>query len=131
DAKVAAIDGRDVGAVGAAVLTSDGEYDGRVLSLTGPQALTAAEIAERLSRLYGWEIAFPDPPVSAAIDALPSRCAPDWLQEHIAQILEVVRSGSYAATTSTVEDVLGRSPRSLEDFARDHAEALNGAPVAA
>jgi uncharacterized protein YbjT (DUF2867 family) len=124
-AKVAWVDARDVGAVAAVVLTS-GDYDGKVLSPSGPESLTAAEVAQRLSEAYGREIVFPDPPVSAAIEALQARGAPDWLQEHVGQILEVVRSGAGAATTTAVQDVVGRPPRSVDDFARDFASVLNG-----
>jgi uncharacterized protein YbjT (DUF2867 family) len=124
DAKVSFIDARDVGAVAAVAL--EGGHEEQAYTLTGPEALTAREVAERLARLYGREIAFPDPPVSAAVEALRARGAPDWLQEHVGQILEITRSGAGAATTSTVKDVTGRPARSLEDFARDHADALGG-----
>ena len=126
DARTAMVDTRDVAAVAAAVLAGDSRHDGQAYSLTGPESLTVAEAAERLSRVLGREIVYPNPPVSAAVDAMRARGAPDWLQQHVAEIMEIMRSGAAAETTSTVEDVLGRPPRSLEQFARDHASVLGG-----
>ena len=48
DAKVAMTDPRDVAAVAAAVLTGDG-HEGRTYTVTGPAALTCAEVAVELS----------------------------------------------------------------------------------
>lgn len=51
----------DVARAAAAVLTTD-RHGGRNYELTGPEALTYAEIAERLSRALGRPVAYTDLP---------------------------------------------------------------------
>ena len=46
-AKISAIDVRDIAAVAAAALTQDG-HEGKTYDLTGPEALTHGEMAEKL-----------------------------------------------------------------------------------
>jgi hypothetical protein len=41
------------------------------------------------------------------------------------------RAGAHATPTDTVRAVTGREPRSVADFARDHAAAFRARPVAA
>jgi uncharacterized protein YbjT (DUF2867 family) len=56
DAKVSAVDVRDIAEVAVAALTETG-HEGKIYDLTGPQALTHAEMAERLSTALGRRIA--------------------------------------------------------------------------
>src|SRR5207247_9504865 len=51
------IDARDIGAVGARVLTEKG-HEGKAYELTGPAALTYGQIAEALSRVLGRTIRY-------------------------------------------------------------------------
>ena len=55
DGKVSHIDIRDIAAVAAKVLTEDGHISG-AYTLTGPEALSSAQIAEKLSDLVGRKI---------------------------------------------------------------------------
>src|SRR5205085_6797272 len=52
DAKIASIDVADIAGVALSVLTSAG-HEGKTYPLTGPEALTMAEVAERLSAATG------------------------------------------------------------------------------
>ena len=52
ETRVSYIDTRDVAAVAARVLTSPG-HQGKAYALTGPEALSADEVAERLSAATG------------------------------------------------------------------------------
>jgi uncharacterized protein YbjT (DUF2867 family) len=126
DARVALIDTEDVAAVAARILLSDGRYDNQVYALTGPEAIPFAEVAARLSRVLGHEIAYTDPPVEATLETMRARGAPDWLVEHIQQILVIFRANGGAETSPAVEEILGRPARTIEDFARAHADALGG-----
>ncbi len=53
DARIASIDIGDIAEVAAAVLTAPAGHEGKIYPLTGPEALTMAEVAERLSRAMG------------------------------------------------------------------------------
>ncbi len=124
DASVAMVDTRDVGAAAATILLSGGRHDGRIYELTGPESLDLTEVAARLSFVLGHEVRYTNPPLEAAAEGMRSRGAPEWLVQHIQEILSIMRSGAGAATTSTLEEILGRAPRTLDDFVRDHSEAF-------
>ena len=63
DAKISAVDVRDIAAVAAAALTEG--HEGRTYDITGPEALTHAEMAERLSAALGRRVEFVDVPPDA------------------------------------------------------------------
>jgi uncharacterized protein YbjT (DUF2867 family) len=52
DARISAVDVRDIAAVAAEALTGPG-HEGRTYDLTGPEALTHAEMADRISAALG------------------------------------------------------------------------------
>ena len=49
---------------------------------------------------------------------------PEWLADDLVAMQVATASGLLAAVSGDVEAVLGRSPRSFDDFARDYAEAF-------
>src|SRR5579872_2902317 len=61
DARVSLVDVRDIAAVAAAALTQTG-HEGKTYDITGPEALTHAEMAAHLSRELGRRILFTDVP---------------------------------------------------------------------
>ena len=123
DGSVAAIDPRDVGAVGAAVLTSRG-HEGRSYVLTGPAAVTYAEIADALSAATGGPVEYVDVPPAAAHGAFAQAGMPDWLIGQLDGVFELIRRGRFAPTTDAVRVLTGREPRTFARFAREHAAAF-------
>ena len=124
EARVSLVDARDVGAVAARVLTADAEaHHRRGYTLTGPEALDHHEIAAVLSRVAEREIEYvPDEDASMAARLRQA----GWPQDRIDVVLEffaVIRSGTRAAVTADVEELLGRPATGLEAFAREHADA--------
>jgi uncharacterized protein YbjT (DUF2867 family) len=131
DGAIAMIDPRDVGAVAAAVLTSDG-HAGRDYVVTGPEAITYRQVAETLAAATGHPVAYVDVPAEAAREGLVAAGLPPWLVAHLDGAFDLVRRGELAQTTDTVRMVTGREPRSFADFARDRAGAFGaGARTAA
>ena len=61
-----------------AVLTSGGAHDGRTYELTGPELLTLAEIAERMSTYTGQEYRYEDETIDEAWASRRPSSAPDW-----------------------------------------------------
>ena len=49
---------------------------------------------------------------------------PPMIADAIVAIFASQRAGSMAGTTDTVAELTGRKPRSVADFARDHAAAF-------
>lgn len=76
DARVSAVDVRDIAEVAAAALTKPG-HEGRTYSITGPAAVTHAEVAVDISRAVGREITFSDVPPEMLAAALRG-ALPEW-----------------------------------------------------
>src|SRR5829696_2007629 len=124
DAKVSMVDVRDNADVAVAALTESG-HEGKVYDLTGPQALTHAEMAEGLSEALGRQVAFIDIPPEAMREALLGIGFPVWQAEGLVEDYAHYRRGEAAAVTSGVEDATGKAPRSFEEFARDYAATFS------
>ncbi|QMU68293.1 SDR family oxidoreductase [Streptacidiphilus sp. P02-A3a] len=115
DSPVSYVDCQDIAACAAVLLTRP-LGAGETFVLTGPAALTMAEIAGQLSRavdrpvgvvgLGGEEMA-----ARLTAQGLPARFAAD-----VAALWTEVGDGSLAATTDEVRNLTGRDPRSFADF---------------
>ena len=123
DAKVTLIDPRDVAAV-AAVVVADSGHEGRTYLLTGPAAVTYREVAEQLSAALGRPIEFVDVPDGAARDGMVQAGLPPWLADQLVILWQQLRGGAASTTTDVVRVLTGREPRSIAEFARDHAAAF-------
>jgi uncharacterized protein YbjT (DUF2867 family) len=77
DARVSAVDVRDIAAVAAIALTEE-SHDGKIYTITGPAAMTHTEIASALSRAIGRRVAFVDVPSDAFAAALKAAGVPPW-----------------------------------------------------
>lgn len=124
DARVSMIDCRDIAAAAAVVLTEPGSGSGsghhnRTYTLTGPQALSFAEVADRLSAALGRTVRYTNITMSAARAAWQAQGLPAWRIESFAEIHREFSSGFGAAVTTSVADILGRPPRTFDLFARD------------
>ena len=124
DAKVSVVDVRDIAAAAAAALTGSG-HEGRTYTLTGPEALTHAEMAAALSGAVGRSIAFVDVSPAAMRDALLGAGMPLWQADGLIEDYAHYGRGEAAAVTSGVQDATGNPPRPFSAFARDHAPAFS------
>ena len=119
DSKTAFVDARDIADVAARVLV-DGRFDGRALTLTGPEALGYADAAAVLSESAGRAIGY----VSIDDDAFRAGLRAGGLPADYAEVLvsmfATVRQGAASAVCDDVVAVVGRA-RTLRDYARDHA----------
>ncbi len=129
-ARIAMIDPRDVGAAAAAVL-STADHDGRTYVLTGPAAITYAQVAEELSATTHRAVEFIDVPDEEATLGLIQAGLPGLVAEHVVKAFAMARQGAAENVTATVESLTGRPPRDFAAFARDHARAFAPAAVGA
>lgn len=123
DARVSAIDVRDIAAVAVKALTTP-EHDRRAYELTGPESLGFAEVAATLSRVLGREIRYvPVSPEDYKKGAVAAG-VPEGYADALLDLYRYQRAGGAADVTSAVRDVTGREPIRFEQFARDYAAAL-------
>lgn len=124
DAKISAVDIRDIAAVALAALTEEG-HEGKIYNLTGPEALTHYEIAQKLSNALNRHITFVDIPPEAMRQALSHVGFPEWQAEGLIEDYAHYRRGEAAEVVNDIQDVTGHPPHSFDDFARDYAPAFS------
>lgn len=122
DARVSAVDVRDIAGVAAAALTEPG-HEGKIYTITGPAAITHGEIAAALSAALGREITFVNTSPQAFAEGMRG-ILPPWQVDGLLEDYAHYARGEAAQVYPTVADVTGRQPLSIEDFARDYAAAF-------
>jgi NAD(P)H dehydrogenase (quinone) len=97
--------------------------------ITGPEALTKAEIAELASDVTGRPISV----VQVSDDQLAAGLASAGLPQFVITLLVGIdantRAGGLATCSDAVQRLTGRAPQSLKQFLTAHREALLGAQV--
>jgi len=125
DGRSSFIDTRDIAASAAAVLTTE-RFDGQAFNLTGPAALSYSDAAEVLSRVAGRPIVYTPIDDEAFVKMLTGAGVPADYAQLLAVIFAPVREGWMAGVTDAVQTLTGRAPRSVEQYAIDHATAFRG-----
>jgi len=123
DGAVSWIDPADVGAVAVHVLTTGG-HDGASYSLTGPELLTFAQVARRLSTVVGQEVQYVDLSPEAFEQALRSAGVDDWTATGLAELHQVYRAHRAEVVTEEVHKAAGRPPTSFEAWLERHRSAF-------
>jgi uncharacterized protein YbjT (DUF2867 family) len=127
EGRVGFIDTRDIAAVAAQLLTNPG-HQGASYTLTGPEALSAAEVAERQSAAIGRQVRAVDVGPDAFGQGLAAAGLPGWLVDGVVEGNKLLAAGHGAEVTDEVARVLGRPPRTFAQFAADHRLAFGSQP---
>lgn len=123
DGKTAYITREDCARAAAAALAAP--FDGtRILNMTGPQALSAAEIAGIASGLTGKSLSYTFVPLEAVIQGMVGAGLPQPLAETFASIDSAIAAGKMAAVSPAFEELTGHAPTSTLDFLKAHEAAL-------
>jgi uncharacterized protein YbjT (DUF2867 family) len=116
DGRVAAVARADVADVAVAVLHAPGDHAGATYTLTGPEALTMAEVATRAGAVLGRELRFEDEAEEAAYAWRRERYgAEQWQLDAWVSTYTAIRDGAVAEVTDDVERVSGHPARTLEE----------------
>ena len=126
EAAVSVVDARDIAAVAATALTEDGHV-GETYTVTGPAAVTHAEIATELGDAVGRPVRFESIPPEAFLAALTGAGMPEWQAEGLVEGYAHYDRGEASAVSPDLAQVTGTSPRSLRDFAHDYSDAFQSA----
>lgn len=121
EGKAAMIDTRDVAAAAAAILRKPGPHAGKTFVLTGPEALSQAQVAEKLSKVIGKPVKFVSVPPEAAYQRIIGLGMPWWLAHDLVAMSVMVASGGASVVSDSVRQLIGRSARTFDEFAADFA----------
>lgn len=117
------VDARDVEAAAARVLTATG-HEGRAYTLSGPESLSNADIAEKLSAAAGKPIRYVDLPEADFRTALVSAGIPRATADGYIDLIDYYIAGKATSVSPDVERISGKPPGSFDKFARDFTAAF-------
>ncbi|WP_309121611.1 NAD(P)H-binding protein [Paenibacillus sp.] len=121
DLSIPIIDSRDIAAVAAKALSSDGGHERKIYTLTGPEPLTRRQQVRILGEVLRRDIGF---------ETIPDDIAHEHLLRHmpaemVDALFDLSKQGQrLSAVLPTVEEVTGRAPRTFKQWAIDHSEAF-------
>ncbi|GAB6985713.1 hypothetical protein [Nocardioides pyridinolyticus] len=108
---------RDVADVAAAVLTGEAEVDdGDLLVLTGPEALSFADVAARISTVFARDVEYDPVTADVARSALREAGLSSWQVDGCLELYEWISHDAMGRVTEDVRKSTGREPRRLEDW---------------
>jgi uncharacterized protein YbjT (DUF2867 family) len=123
DGKIPFIHSDDIAAVAIEALTTR-DYDGKALPITGPEALSYAEMAAKIGEAIGKPVRFEE----ISDEHVRQRMTESGDSEEIIvahlSIYRAIREGRLAAVTDDVERVLGRKPIAFDRWVQEHLEAF-------
>ena len=127
DGRVAAVTRDDIADVAVAVLLEGGDgHAGRTYDLTGPEALTMAEVAEQLTAFAGRPVTYHAETLEEAYASRAHYGAPDWEVAGWVTTYAAIANGDLEAVSGDVAAVAGHPPTSLAEFLRDNPDSYAG-----
>lgn len=113
----------DVSAVTTTALTTR-DYDGQSIAITGPEALSYAEMTAKIGAAIGRPLTFQ--PISEGQERqrmITSGALETEIEAHLS-IYRAIREGRASAVTNNVERVLARNPLTFDQWAKENAAAF-------
>ncbi|MFC3061596.1 NAD(P)H-binding protein [Paenirhodobacter populi] len=126
DGRVAHVWRDDLARAAAAALLAGGT-ESRRLDISGPEALTAAEIVAIVNEVFGASVTLVAVSDADLAAGLAGAGLPAPLVELLVAIDVNTRNGGVATVTDAFEWLTGRRPRSLRDYLLVHRDALRAA----
>jgi uncharacterized protein YbjT (DUF2867 family) len=113
----------DIAAVAIQALTTR-EYDGESLPITGPEALSFAEVTAKIASAIGKKLTFQPISDDEARQRYSATGAPEPDIDAHVSLWRAIREGRLATVTNNVERILGRKPIALEQWLVENAGAF-------
>ena len=121
--RMAYIDVRDVATVAVRALIEDG-HEGKTYALTGPESLSSADVASRISAVTGHPVHYVDVPVEGMVQGMIARGVPDWFAGAMGEVQTYIRAGHADIVTDEFARLTGAQPRSFAQFCADNKPAF-------
>lgn len=123
NSKVSLIDTRDIAAVALAALTTEG-HKGQTYDLTGPEALTHADLAMQIGNAIAQEVSFVEIPPDAMRHAAIEAGFPEWQADGLIEDYAHYARNEAEAISPSVRAVTGQPARSFAAFLSDYKTAF-------
>jgi uncharacterized protein YbjT (DUF2867 family) len=121
--RIAFIHSRDIAEIAAKALTTR-EFVGESLAITGPEALSYAEMAAKIGARIGKAVTFhPFAEERVREEMGESGEGPEVVGAHLS-IYRAIREGRLSGVTDTVERLLGRKPIPFDQWVEENAAAF-------
>ena len=113
------VDTRDIADVAVAALLDSG-HAGRAYALTGPQAVTWAEVAALIGQAAGHEVRYIDPPLKEYLDASSQQGTARAAVEYYKRIYTCIQEGRTSIVSADVQQVTGHPARTFSAFVAEN-----------
>ncbi len=118
DGRVGAVARDDVARCAATVLLDPGPHAGRTYELTGPQALTLAEVARVVTEVTGRPVRYEEETLEEAYASRRPYGAPDWQVDAWVSTYTAIAAGELDVVTDDVRVLTSRAPLTLAELLR-------------
>jgi NAD(P)H dehydrogenase (quinone) len=116
----------DQGRAIAALLKSPEEHIGKTILLSGPVEMDHEQMAAELSEALGRKIVFQDLPIDEYCTSIEKMGVPAYIVQHLSGAMADYQNGRMSGADNNVEKLTGRRSMTVGEFARAHADVLNG-----
>lgn len=116
----------DQGRAIAALLKNPEGHLGSTINLSGPVEMDHEQMAAELSEALGRTIVFQDLPVDEYVQSIKEMGVPAYVVQHLDGAMRDYHDGRMAGADNNVEQLTGRRSMTVGEFARLHADTLNG-----
>ncbi|HEY5205955.1 MAG TPA: NmrA family NAD(P)-binding protein [Roseiarcus sp.] len=117
----------DQGRAIAALLKSPDGHIGTIIPISGPVEMDHEQMAVELSEALGRKIVYENPPVDEYCASLETMGVPPYVIQHLSGAMVDYQNGHMSGSDNNVEKLTGRRSMTVGEFARAHADVLNGA----
>ena len=98
----------------------------KVYEITGPDYVSYAEMVRKIAAATGTPVSLVDVTSTVARDGMVAAGVPVTQADGLMRYFDGVKDGKIYPPTSTIAELLGRPPRSFDDWLRGHASAFAG-----
>ena len=116
----------DQGRAIAALLKDPEGHLGTTINLSGPVEMDHEQMAAELSEGLGRKIVFQDVPIEEYCASIEAMGVPPYIVQHLRFAMDDYKHGAMSGADDNVERLTGRRSMTVGEFARAHADVLNG-----
>jgi NAD(P)H dehydrogenase (quinone) len=116
----------DQGRAIAALLKNPDGHVGTIIPISRPVEMDHEQMAAELSEALGRKIVYENPPVDEYCASLEKMGVPPYIVQHLSGAMVDYQNGHMSGSDNNVEKLTGRRSMTVGEFARVHADVLNG-----